>query len=62
MIAEAKRSVVCRICTRPVTWSYNGGNAAHRGIIGKCPVHGTLKKGEHFLTGYSAVFGGDGND
>ncbi len=59
LIAEAKWGAVCAICTSPVTISYNGGNAAHRGIIFTCPKHGTLTEGERYLTGYRVVFGGD---
>ena len=61
LVVGAKWGVVCKICTRPVTIKYNGGNAAHRGILFTCPVHGTLNEGERYITGYNAVFGGDGN-
>lgn len=59
LVTNANRSAVCRICTSPLIISYDGGDAAHRSIIMRCPKHGTLKEGERYMTGYRVVWGGE---
>lgn len=55
MISTMKHALLCRLCGRELT-AYQD-RAKEKGTLPlslRCPKHGTLKRGERFMTGFTS--------
>ena len=49
---HTRKVTICRLCGTELELFIDNVNGCFKGVQFKCPKHGTLGKGERYLTGY----------